>query len=76
LLQKADRTFALLVWNEQVRGSLGVSVEFGVALPEVAIYDPTEGTSPVKTLKDARTVPLTVSNHPIVIQTRANSRER
>jgi hypothetical protein len=76
LLQKTNRTFALVVWNEQVKGSTRVSVEFGVTFPEVAIYDPTEGTSPARTLKDARTVPLTLSNHPVVIQMNNNSRKR
>ena len=76
LLQKADGTFALVVWNEQVAGSAGVSVEFGVTFPEVAIYDPTVGTSPVETLKDTSTVPLTLSKHPVVIEIMDSSRKR
>jgi hypothetical protein len=76
LLRKSDGTFALIVWNEQVKSSASFSVEFGATLPEIAIYDPTEGTSAVKTLKDASAVPLTLSNHPVVIEITDTSRKR
>jgi hypothetical protein len=76
LLRKNDGTFVLVVWNEQVKSSASFSVEFGATLHKIAIYDPTEGTSAVKTLQDASAVPLTLSNHPVVIEIKANARKR
>ena len=46
LLQKNDGTFALVVWNEQVKGSASVSLEFGSKFPAVTIYDPPRALRP------------------------------
>lgn len=68
LLQKSGGTFELVVWGELVKGSTSVTVNLGGAHKLVKVYDPTIGTSPVQTLRDARSVPLTLSDHPIVIE--------
>lgn len=75
LLQKSDGSFSLIIWNEQVKGWASVSVAFGSRLQEVALYDPTESPSPIKTLTDASTVQLRLSNHPMVIEATAKSRK-
>lgn len=68
LLQKNDGTFELVVWNEKASGSDHVSVEFSQACPSAKLYDPTVGTDPTHVLKDACTVALELSDHPVVIE--------
>lgn len=68
LLQKTDGTFELIVWNEQVSGSCDITVDFPEAGASVRVYDPTIGTSPIQTLTNVKSVPLTLSDHPVVIE--------
>ena len=35
---------------------------------ENAPYDPTTGTSPIQTLADVRSISLTLSDHPVIIE--------
>jgi hypothetical protein len=67
LLQKGDGTFDLVVWSEKVRGTSDVTIQFTRPL-KGSLYDPTIGTSVIKTLPRASRVRLTLSDHPIVIQ--------
>lgn len=76
LLQKSDGTFALVVWNERASGSDEITVEMGAAHPSMKLYDPTKGTTPVQTLKAARAVPLTLSDHPVIIEIPATGPHR
>ncbi len=68
LLQKSDGKFELVVWNEKASGSDHVSVEFSRAWRSAKLYDPTVGTDPTHVLKDAHTVALELSDHPVVIE--------
>ncbi|MHB1001874.1 MAG: glycosyl hydrolase [Armatimonadota bacterium] len=68
LLQKSNGTFELVVWGEQVKGSSSIDVDLGDTYASVKVYDPTVGTSPIQTLKNVRSVSLTMSNHPFVIE--------
>lgn len=69
LLQKADRTFELAVWDERADGSAdAVAVDLGRSYSTVNVYDPTTGTAPVMTLDDVATVSLTLSDHPVIIE--------
>ena len=45
-----------------------VKVDLGSARETVRIYDPTVGTAPIRKLAGARSVPLTLSDHPVVIE--------
>lgn len=67
LLQKSDGTFALVVWGERVQGSDNVTVSLGKAAASVQIYDPTQGTSAVQTLNRTTKIPLTLSDHPLIL---------
>jgi hypothetical protein len=67
LLQKSDGTFALVVWSERVEGANSITVHLGGAYPSVTVYDPTIGTSATQTLSNAASVPLTLSDHPVII---------
>jgi hypothetical protein len=67
LLQKSNGTFALVVWNERVKGSDTVTIELGRVCPTVHVYDPTVGTQPVQTASKVDSLKLTLSDHPLVI---------
>ena len=68
LVQKSDGTFELAVWSELAKGSSNVTVNLGASYASVKVYDPTVGTSPVQTLVNVDTVPLTLSDHPCIIE--------
>jgi hypothetical protein len=68
LLQKSDGTFELTVWGEQVKGTNSVTVNLGGDHAVVKVYDPTIGSAPVQTLEKVNTVPLTMSDHVLIIE--------
>ncbi len=68
LLAKPDGTFALAVWGEQVSGANDVTLELGARHARVAVYDVTAGTVPVQTLVAADRVPLTLSDHALIVE--------
>ncbi len=68
LLQKSSGAFELVVWDEQVSGTSSVKVSLGRAYPSVKVYDPTVGTTPTQTLRHVTSLPLTLSDHPVVIE--------
>ena len=68
LMQKSSGTFELAVWGEQVTGSSNVTVNLGDAYPTVHVYDVTSGTSPVQTLSNVSSLPLTLSDHAMVVE--------
>jgi hypothetical protein len=69
LLQKSDGSFVLVVWNERFAsgGSDDVTVEFGATVDQATIHDPTTGTAPVRTVRNTRSVTLTLSTYPQII---------
>jgi hypothetical protein len=68
LLQKSDGTFELVIWGERIQGSDSVTVNLGGAYTGVKVYDPTVGTSATQILSKATTVPLTLSDHPLILE--------
>lgn len=68
LLQKNDGKFELVVWNERLFGSDNVTVNLDTTFVSVAIYDPTMGTSPIRSLSNVSSVVLTLSNHPVIVE--------
>ena len=68
LLQRSDGAFELVVWSERVKGSDSISVDLGSSQASVKVYDPTLGTEPTQTLANVRSVPLTLSDHPLIIE--------
>jgi hypothetical protein len=69
LLQRSDGTFALVVWDEKPSGGSDlVTVDLGSSRATVAVFDPTTGTSPGQTLHDVSSVPLTLSDHPEILE--------
>ena len=68
LLQKSNGVFELVVWGEQVQGSNPVVVELASAASKVSVYDVTVGASPVRTLTEVKSIPLTMSDHAMVVE--------
>ena len=69
LLQKSSGAFELVVWGEQVRGANNITVKLGGTHPKVMIYDTTVGTTPIQILNNVNSVPLTISDHALIIET-------
>jgi hypothetical protein len=74
LMQKRDGTFDLAVWGEQATGSNDITVNLGAKYASVKVYDPTVGIEPIKTLANVNAVPLTVSDHPFIIEITSRKR--
>jgi hypothetical protein len=68
LIQKSNGTFELAVWDEKATGTDNVTVNLGSTYATVNVYDPTLGTSPTKTLSNVPSIPLTLSDHPVIIE--------
>lgn len=68
LLQKSNGSFELAVWDEKVAGSDQLTVKLGATYGAVKVYDPTLGIAPVQTLSSVNSVPLTLSDHPLIIE--------
>jgi len=73
LLEKSDGVFELLVWDEQVKGSSNIRVNFSDHQASVKIYDPTTGISPTRSLTNTREIELMLNDHPVVIELAAPS---
>ncbi len=71
LLQKSDGTFELVVWDERVKGDDRVRVNLGSVRPSVKVYDPTVGTAATRVLHDVASVELTLSDHPVILETKS-----
>jgi hypothetical protein len=69
LLQKSGGAFELVVWGEQVRGANNITVKLGGTHPKVMIYDTTVGITPIQILNNINSVPLTISDHALIIET-------
>jgi hypothetical protein len=74
LIQKSDGTLELAVWGERAKGSDQVTVELSGPQALVKVYDPTAGTAPIRTLANVHAVPLTLSDHALIIEIAAPAR--
>jgi hypothetical protein len=68
LLQRGEGSFGLIVWGEQVKGSNDLKIEFPEPHSEVTVYDPALGSDAVKTFHNAKSIPLTVGDHAVILQ--------
>jgi hypothetical protein len=69
LLQKSTGTFELVVWDERpTGGSDSVTVNLTTPRATVKVYDPTTGSSPATTLHAVTSVPLTLGDHPMILE--------
>jgi hypothetical protein len=70
LLQRSDGVFQLVIWGEQVAGANNITVDLGSIPAAVKIYDVTLGNAPIQTLKGVTRVPLTITDHAMVVEIR------
>jgi hypothetical protein len=68
LLQKSSGVFELVVWGEQVSGANNISIALGKVRANVKIYDTTAGIAPIQVLENVAIVPLTVSDHAMIVE--------
>ena len=68
LLQKASGRFELVVWDERTSGQDAVTVQLGGRHRAVRIFDITRDTLPVQTLNNTRSIPLTLSDHAMILE--------
>ena len=68
LLQKHDGTFELVVWGERLKGSDEVTVRLGEPISTARLYDPTSGTTPIRSLRGVDSLTLKLSDHPVIIE--------
>ena len=71
LMQKSDGTFELAVWGDQVKGTNAIAAELGATYASVKVFDPTAGTTPIQTLVNVSSVPLTLGDHALVLEVRS-----
>ena len=67
LLRRSDGTFQLVVWDERLNGQDQVTVDFGLTSAFITVYDPTIGADPILTKRNAASLDLLLSDHPVVI---------
>ena len=69
LLEKSNGRFELVVWDERINGGMDkIMVDLGGPHKTVTIYDPTVGTKPTRVRTTSARSPLTLSDHPVVIE--------
>jgi hypothetical protein len=70
LLQKSNGVYELAVWGDRpVSGTTtAVTVSLPGAYPTINVYDVTSGTSPIDTLSSTSSVPLTITDHALVVE--------
>jgi hypothetical protein len=69
LLQKSNGTFELVLWGERFAGgSDSITVNLNGREATVHMYDPTRGILPVRTLAGPGSIPVTLTNHPVIIE--------
>jgi len=70
LLQRSDGVFQLVIWGERLRGEDKIELRLGKRPRSMILYDPTAGVEPVSRLRRKKTVALTLSDHPLIIEIR------
>jgi hypothetical protein len=70
LIQKSNGTYELAVWDDRPvgEGSDEVTVNLGSSFPTVNLYDVTSGSIPIRTLSNVTSVPLTLTDHAIILE--------
>lgn len=70
LMQKSNGLFELAIWGEQASGSKRITVNFGSTRSSLKVYDPTLGMAPLKIYHGVKSIPLTMTDHVLILETR------
>lgn len=69
LLQTANENFKLVIWGERYEGGKDeIKVQLDKKYREIKVFDPTKGIKEVMVLKQTNIIPLTMSDHPYIIE--------
>jgi hypothetical protein len=82
--EKSSGAHDIIVWDEPkiwddvahkaiVAPNEAVTVALGATYATVNIYDPLKGATPIQTLHNVQSVQLTVTDHPLIIETAADA---
>ena len=85
LFQKSNGNFALVLWNNIANwnfsagtplgvGATDVTISFDATVSNIAVYDPTSGTAPVKSAANTNSIKVPLSDYPMVIEIAINQR--
>jgi hypothetical protein len=69
LLQKSNGTYELVIWDDRPVGEAtdNITVRLGTTYPTINVYDITSGTAAVQTLSNVSAVPLSLTDHALII---------
>lgn len=71
LLQAGNGDFRLVVWGERYEGGKDeIRVQLNKKYREIKVFDPTKGIKEAMLLKQTDFIPLTMSDHPYIIELR------
>jgi hypothetical protein len=68
LLRRSDGMFQYIIWGEMIEGNIETVLHFKKPPESLSIYDPTVGTEPIRLASSPKTIQLTLSDHPLVVQ--------
>jgi hypothetical protein len=70
LIQKSNGTYEFVVWGEAFASAKAspITVNLGASYQRVNVYDVTVGTAPTQTLSNVISVPLTLTDHPFIVE--------
>jgi hypothetical protein len=83
-LQKSNGATDIVAWNEpeiwnEAKGTevaaptQTATINLGATYQTVKVFDPLAGTSPIKTLSNVSSVPLSLTDHPLIVQVEPNT---
>lgn len=67
LMEKADGTYWLALWNESNSGHT-ITLNLASAASAVEVFDPLTGTTAVQTTDNTNSVQITVPDHPVLVE--------
>jgi hypothetical protein len=73
LMQKANGTYDLVVWDDRPVGEATdrVRVNLGASYPTVKVYDITKGTRAIQNISNVSSVPLSLTDHAVIVELRS-----
>jgi hypothetical protein len=72
LMQKSTGTYEIVVWDDRPVGEAtdSVTLYLDTSYPSVTVYDITSGTKPVQKLSNTSSVPITLTDHALIVELR------
>ena len=70
LLQRSNGNFVLILWGERFKsgGSDDITIKLAQKFNRVLVYDPIIGTDIQQTLSDTDAIPVSLTDHPVILE--------